>query len=195
MPIHASDAAFLLIPLLCAAPAVPAGSIYKCTHADGSITLSDVACPQGTVDRAYQGETASSRGRTSASADPYSIMEQVRGIEKREKAERAAARQRQRSDKVTRTAAPKQPPEPVLSYQEARQRALDATGYHNDETLSATQRERVQAEMAKYRHRPGKAETRPAKSRGSAGKAKAAAAPAPPQAAGDARAGALLPVR
>jgi len=195
MPMRATDAAFIMIPLLCAAPAVPAGSIYKCTQADGSITLSDVACPQGTVDRAYQGETASSRGRTSGSADPYSIMEQVRGIEKRENAERAAARQRQGRDKATRTTPPKQPPEPVLSYQEARQKALDATGYHNDATLSQTQRERVQDEMAKYPHRPGKADNGPAKSRGKAGNAKSSAAPVVPGADDDARAGALLPMR
>jgi len=160
-------ARFTLTLLVSALPTVQAAGIYRCTQADGSITLSDLACPADTLTREYQGEATGSRGSKAPAHDPYSIMEQVRGIEKREKAARkAAARERKERDQEARAARSRQPSQRVLTYQQARQQALDATGYQDYETLSQAQRDRVQEEMAKYRHGPPKAEAKRANASG-----------------------------
>ena len=172
MPICARMSRFILILLVSAAPLGHAGSVYKCTQADGSITLSDVACPQDTVTREYKGEATSARGAKAGAYDPYSVMEQVRRIEKRENAERkAAAKEQKRRDKETRTASRKRHPEPVLTYQEAKKKALEETGYHDYDNLSGAQRDRVDAEIEKYRHSPSKSEAKPVKHRVKRGKA------------------------
>jgi len=98
--IRASVARFTLTLLVSALPIVQAAGIYRCTQADGSVTLSDLACPADTLTREYQGEATGSRGSKAPAHDPYSIMEQVRGIEKREKAERKAAAKERKRDKV-----------------------------------------------------------------------------------------------
>lgn len=179
MSIRVSVARFTLTLLVSAVPIVQAGSIYRCTQADGSVTLSDVACPADTVTREYQGEATGSRGSKAPAHDPYSIMAQVRGIEKRENAERkAAARERKARDKEARASRSRQPSERMLTYQEARQKAMDAIGYHNYETLSQAQRDWVQEEMAKYRHGPPKSEAKRGTSSAKRGKAKATKADA-----------------
>ena len=167
MSIPASVARFTLTLLVSAVPIVQAAGIYRCTQADGSVTLSDLACPADTLTREYQGEATGSRESQAPAHDPYSIMEQVRGIEKREKAARkAAARERKDRDSEGRAARSRQPSQRLLTYQEARQKALDATGYHDYETLSQAQRDRVHEEMAKYRHGPPKAEAKRATASG-----------------------------
>jgi hypothetical protein len=167
MSIRASVARFTLTLLVSAVSIVQAAGIYRCTQADGSVTLSDLACPADTLTREYQGEATGSRGSKAPAHDPYSIMEQVRGIEKREEAARkAAARERKDRDKEARAARPRQASQRMLTYQEARQQALDATGYHDYETLSQAQRDRVHEEMAKYRHGPPKAEAKRATASG-----------------------------
>lgn len=130
--------------------AADAAGIYQCTQADGSITLSDVACPADTLTREYRGEATPSGRPRSPSKDPWSVMNQVKRIEKQKAAERKAATPakppgRQTDDTKTPTA--KRPRKP--SYQEAYRKALEATGYNEDSQLSTTQRERLAEELAK----------------------------------------------
>jgi Domain of unknown function (DUF4124) len=172
VPIRARLSRFILILLVSAAPVVHAGSIYKCTQADGSITLSDVACPQDTVTREYKGEATSASGSEAGSSDHYSVMEQVRRIEKRENAERkAAAKEQKGRDKGTHNSSRKRHQESALTYQEAKKKALAATGYHDYDNLSGMQRDRVDAEMEKFKHSPPRTEAKPVKPKVTRGKA------------------------
>jgi hypothetical protein len=130
--------------------AAQAGSIYRCTQADGSITLSDTACPADSLTHEYRGEATTSGRPRSPSKDPWSVMNQVRKIEQRETAERkaASAGERQGGKRgAAKAPAPDRSGKP--SYQEAHRRALEAAGYSEDSQLSKTQRDRVAEELTK----------------------------------------------
>jgi hypothetical protein len=128
-----------------------AAGIYQCTQADGSITLSDSACPPETLTREYRGEATASGRPQSPSKDPWSVINQVRRIEKRDAAERKAATGAERHARKTDGAkAPASDRPRKLSYPEAHRKALEATGYNEDSQLSEAQRERLGEELAKY---------------------------------------------
>ena len=125
-----------------------AAGIYQCTQADGSITLSDAACPPDTLTREYRGEATGSRQAPSPSKDPWSVMNQVHGIDQRHAADRqaatAAARQEHETGRTQPAVRARKP-----SYQEAHRKALEAAGYREDSQLSKAQREQVAEELAK----------------------------------------------
>lgn len=162
-----------------------AAGIYRCTQADGSITLSDAACPPDTLTREYRGEATSGGRPRSPSKDPWSVMNQVRRVEQRDQTERKAAAGRQgRKTDATSASAPDRAGKP--SYQEAHRRALEAAGYNKDSQLSKTQRDRVAEEMAKYGYglrEPAKtSSTRKGKAKAQGQGDAAAAVPDPPPA-------------
>jgi hypothetical protein len=149
--------------------AARAAGIYQCTQTDGSITLSDTACPPDTLTREYRGEATANGRAQSPDKDPWSVMNQVRRLEAREAAERKAARSHDQ-DRPGGSRPARDQRERKLSYQEARRRALEATGYSDDAHLSRAQRERVNDEMGRYGQSlrdPSQAATGRARKRGS----------------------------
>ena len=142
-----------LIGLLFSVPVVQAGRIHKCTQADGSVTFSDTGCPESAADREYRGESVRPPSADVAPTNPYSVMEQVRRIEQRGRAERLGTTVLQSAPAVTNY---QRGPASgaILTFEAARRRALEATGYRNYEQLTGPQQRRVNAEMAKYKHLP-----------------------------------------
>lgn len=164
--VHGLMALVVLLPWLSAS----AGAVYKCKQADGSVTFSDSACPDDTISREHKGESrkwVTPKDSSDEDADygdvanedsahgPYSITEQVRRIESKKQATRRQTEIESRSaDAVT-------PVEPVMTYEEARRRAVKDAGYRKYGNLTQSQRERVHREMAKYNHLPPSQEPNP----------------------------------
>ena len=68
--IQASLLRSMLFMLFAVVPGADADGIYKCTGADGSITISDLACPADSVAREYR-EYREYRRKSAPSFDTY----------------------------------------------------------------------------------------------------------------------------
>lgn len=89
--------AALLLAMAVLAPAAPAAEVYRCTHADGSIVLTDVRCPSETTRERvhWAGEFDEPTHNTGSGA--YSVMNQARQIDARDAAKRAERDQRRQA--------------------------------------------------------------------------------------------------
>ena len=79
--------ALLVVLLLVSLPAWSA-RIYKCTQPDESVTYSDIECPKDSVERENKGQTTRAFKRETDSHDPYSVIEQARRFDERNRMER-----------------------------------------------------------------------------------------------------------
>jgi len=134
-----------------------AGNIYKCKDAKGKVTFSNVACPESTVDKELKGTSKPQPARRAD--DYYSPINQMRRINKRKAIARERRKEKRRQAAISQSQnIPNQfataPQRPVMSYKEAKRRALKDAGYRNYHTLSKSQRDRVNRRMAKYNHLP-----------------------------------------
>ena len=137
-----------------------AGTIYKCTEPDGSVTFSNIACPDDTVKREHKVRTGDAFQERSDFYNPYSVVEQARRIDELRQAEQiqreeaAAQRRFQEATEKARQAAGTSGSGPVLSYKEALRKATKDAGYRNYRNLTASQKETVRRKMAQYNHAP-----------------------------------------
>jgi len=142
-----------------------AGNIYKCKDAKGNVTFSNVACPEATVEKEFNGTSKPQSARRTD--DYYSPINQMRRINRRKaiaRAKREEARRRSASiqqqkrqrefEETQRKLTELAYPEPVISYDAALQLALKKAGYRNYNNLTQMQRSRVDKEMAKYNYLP-----------------------------------------
>jgi len=134
-----------------------AGKILKCKDAKGNVTFSSSACPEATVDKELKGTYKAQPARKPD--DYYSPTNQMRRINKRKAIARERRAEKRRQGAISQSQ--NMPSQitgaqqlPVMSYKEAKRRALKDAGYRNYNNLSASQRGRVNKEMAKYNHLP-----------------------------------------
>ncbi len=135
-----------------------AGSIYKCKQADGSVTFSNVSCPDDTVDSEYRGEHRERQEWEDESENYYSATRQMQRVEQKnaaEKYQRGMQRRQAAASKANRAAQKRQQvPAPVLTYDQAKRKALKEEGFRGSSNLTKLQRERVNRTMSGYNHLP-----------------------------------------
>jgi hypothetical protein len=134
-----------------------AGPLHRCTDARGQVTFSDSGCPAG----ALQAEAVTLPDVRPPRSDPHDYwstenqLQRMQGTRDQTRGDRAGRRStgggERRQGRAPNEA---QAAEPVLTYEQARDRALDATGYHDYDRLSRSQQRRVDQEMNRYPHRP-----------------------------------------
>lgn len=131
----ALTATVLLLTVTIAIPVHGGKYVKMCRDADGKPYFSDVGCPDTTKSvREFYAPNAQSYHREWNSGD-------VQMLDRYEQQFRP-------------NLAPPQSPEPALSFEQAHQRALEATGYRDYERLTGLQKDRVNVEMAKHPHLP-----------------------------------------
>ena len=129
------------------------GDIYKCKQKDGTITYSNIQCPDDTIkrDNISSEEIANESDIGETSLRPGEIK-MLRRLEE-EKAIKKARRKYRKAHSTSPHEKEKQE-KPLLTYEQARKKALHDAGYQNYGNLTGFQRESVDREMEKYNYLP-----------------------------------------
>ena len=131
-----------------------AGSIYKCKQADGSISFSNVACPDNTVTREYKGEYRKRHASEDKEINYYSVNNQLQRMKQESVDSHKSDNSHISGQKIKPSDQQSTALEPTLTYEQARKKALEDAGYKNYRHLTGSQKETVDEEMAKYKYLP-----------------------------------------
>lgn len=138
-----------ILLLLCLATHAHGQSVFKCVEPDGSITYSNIACPDDTVSRETMRTMRGGYSPFDGGGDPYSVLEQARQIERREAARRAERQAPSSGGQPGALHAPGPVPKvPHLTKDQAFALAMERAGYRNFNALTESQKARVYSELA-----------------------------------------------
>jgi hypothetical protein len=143
-----------LLCLMAMVACVQAQTIYNCKGLDGSVTYANTACAGEAVNIVVPQHRISDSQQQQPVNDPYSVVEQARRIDERKRIEQARKTIEKIGKRLSTRDAISDAPPPVLTYLQARDRATRDAGYQRYGQLTASQKERVHAEMTKYRFLP-----------------------------------------